>query len=74
MIITAGASLGFGRGGGVANFFFRFGNLHVAKPERFARGVREHAPPRENFFKMVQFGAFINYSCTHMLGGFRGIC
>ena len=50
--------------GGAKNFFFRFGNLHVAKRHaahgkamRIARGVRGHAPPR-NFFKTVQFGAF----------------
>ena len=42
--------------GGEQEFFFRFGNLHVAKRHaahgkamRFARGVRGHAPPR-NFF------------------------
>ena len=42
-------------GGGAKNFFFRFGNLHVAKRHaahgeamRIARGV----------FKTVQFGAF----------------
>ena len=51
-------------GGGPINFFFRFGNLHVAKRHaahgeamRIARGVRGHAPPRK-FFKTVQFGAF----------------
>ena len=51
-------------GGGPRNFFFRFGNLHVAKRHaahgeamRIARGVRGHAPPRK-FFKTVQFGAF----------------
>ena len=51
-------------GGGGKNFFFRFGNLHVAKRHaahvkamRIARGVRGHAPPRK-FFKTVQFGAF----------------
>ena len=51
-------------GGGANNFFFRFGNLHVAKryaahgeAMRIARGVRGHAPPRK-FFKTVQFGAF----------------
>ena len=51
-------------GGGPRNFFFRFGNLRVAKRHaahgeaiRIARGVRGHAPPR-NFFKTVQFGAF----------------
>ena len=51
-------------GGGPRIFFFRFGNLHVAKRHaahgkamRIARGVRGHAPPR-NFFKTVQFGAF----------------
>ena len=51
-------------GGGPRIFFFRFGNLHVAKRHaahgeamRIARGVRGHAPPRK-FFKTVQFGAF----------------
>ena len=59
-----GASPGFGRGGGQEFFFFRFGNLHVAKRHaahgeamRIARGVRGHVPPRK-FFKTVQFGAF----------------
>ena len=63
MTIYTGASPGFGRGG-AKNFFFRFGNLHVAKRHaahgeamRIARGVRGHAPPRK-FFKTVQFGAF----------------
>ena len=58
-----GASPGFGRRG-AKNIFFRFGNLHVAKRHaahgeamRFVRGVRG-MPPREFFFKMVQFGAF----------------
>ena len=62
-IHQSGASPGFGRGGG-KKFFFRFGNLHVAKRHaahgeamRIARGVRGHAPPRK-FFKTVQFGAF----------------
>ena len=61
--ITQGRPQDLARGG-PRNFFFRFGNLHVAKRHaahgeamRFVRGVREHAPPR-NFFKMVQFGAF----------------
>ena len=60
----AGASPGFGRGGGPRIFFFRFGNSHVAKRHaahgeamRIVRGVRGHAPPRK-FFKTVQFGAF----------------
>ena len=51
----SGASPGFG--GGQEIFFFRFGNLHVAKRHaahgeamRIARGVRGHAP-RENFLK-----------------------
>ena len=51
-------------GGGQEFFFFRFGNLHVAKRHaahgevmRIARGVRGHAPTR-NFFKTMQFGAF----------------
>ena len=50
--------------GGGQEYFFQFGNLHVAKRHgahgeamRIARGVRGHAPPR-NFFKTVQFGAF----------------
>ena len=41
-------------GGGAKNYFFRFGNLHVAKRHgahgeamRIARGVRGHAPPRK---------------------------
>ena len=62
--VLPGASPGFGRGGGPRIFFFRFGNLHVAKRHaahgeamRIARGVRGHAPPRK-FFKTVQFGAF----------------
>ena len=62
-LIISGASPGFGWGGG-QDFFFRFGNLHVAKRHaahgeamRIARGVRGHAPPRK-FFKSVQFGAF----------------
>ena len=53
---VAGASPGFGRGGGQEFFFFRFGNLHVAKRHaahgeamRIARGVRGHAPPRKFF-------------------------
>ena len=51
-------------GGGPRIFFFRFGNLHVAKQHaahgkamRMARGVRGHAPPKF-FFETVQFGAF----------------
>ena len=53
--------------GGHEFFFFRFGNLHVAKRHathgeamRFARGVRGHAP-RENFLKwcnLVRFGVY----------------
>ena len=68
--LQLGVSLGYqgrpqdlGRGGG-QNFFFRFGNLHVAKRHaahgeaiRIARGVWGHAPPRK-YFKTVQFGAF----------------
>ena len=60
----SGASPVFGRGRGQEIYFFRFGNLHVAKRHaahgeamRIARGVRGHAPPRK-FFKTVQFGAF----------------
>ena len=59
----SGASPGFGRWG-AKNFFFRLGNLHVAKRHaahgktmRIAWGVRGHAPPRKNF-KRMQFGAF----------------
>ena len=59
----AGAFPGFGRGGPII-FFFRFGNLLVAKRHaahgeamRIARGVRGHAPPIK-FFKTVHFGAF----------------
>ena len=51
-------------GGGAKNFFFRFGNLHVAKRHaahgeamRIARGFGGMLP-RENFVKTVQFGAF----------------
>ena len=50
---SAGASPGFGRGG-AKNFFFRFGNLHVAK------GVRGHAP-RENFLKRCNLVRFRVY-------------
>ena len=48
----SGASPGFGRGGGAKNFFFRFGNLHVAR----------HAP-REHFLKwcnLVRFGVYFD--------------
>ena len=44
-------------GGGPRIFFLRFGNLHVAKPCALLGGFGG-MPPRENFFKMVQFGAF----------------
>ena len=61
---SSGAFPGFGRGGAGQEFFFRFGNLHVAKQHaahgeamRIARGVRGHALPRI-FFKTVQFGTF----------------
>ena len=54
--VAAGASPGFGRGGGQEYYFSRFGNLHVAKRHaahgeamRFARGVRGHAPPEKIF-------------------------
>ena len=67
-------------GGAKIFFFFRFGNLHVAKRHaahgeamRFARGVRGHAPPRKNF-KMVQFGVYFeqnlslkNFNNCHLL-------
>ena len=43
-------------GGGGQEFFFRYGNLHVAAM-RIDGGVLGHAPPRK-YFKMVQFGAF----------------
>ena len=62
--ICQGRPQDLGGGGGQEIFFFRFGNLHVAKRHaahgeamRIARGVRGHAPPRK-FFKTVQFGAF----------------
>ena len=47
--------------GGAKIFFFRFGNLHVAR--RHASpcallGGFEGMPPTRNFFKMVHFGAF----------------
>ena len=55
------------QGGGPRIFFFRFGNLHVAKRHaahgeamRFARGVRGHAPPNF-FFKMVRFGVYFDH-------------
>ena len=54
-------------GGGAKNFFFRFGNLHVAKRHaahgeamRIARGVRGHAP-RENFLKRCNLVRFRVY-------------
>ena len=57
-------------GGGARIFFFRFGNLHVAKRHaahgeaiRFARGVWGHAPPPRKFFKMVnlmRFGVYFD--------------
>ena len=55
------ASPGFGGGGG-QEFFFRFGNLHVAKRRhaaygeamRFARGPFGGMPPQRIFFEMVQ--------------------
>ena len=53
--------------GGAKNFFFRFGNLHVAKRHaahgeamRIARGVRGHAP-RENFLKRCNLVRFRVY-------------
>ena len=55
------------RGGGAKNFFFRFGNLHVAKRHaahgeamRIAKGVRGHAPPRK-FFKRCNLVRFRVY-------------
>ena len=63
LLLDQGRSQDLG-GGGPRIFFFRFGNLHVAKRHaahgeamRIARGVRGHASPRK-FFKTVQFGAF----------------
>ena len=54
--------------GGGKKFFFRFGNLHVAKRHaahgeamRIARGVRGHAPPRENFLKQCNLVRFRVY-------------
>ena len=55
MLVHSGASPGFGRGG-ARIFFFRFGNLYVAKRHaaygeamRLARGVRGYAPPEKIF-------------------------
>ena len=69
---SSGASPGFGRGGG-KNFFFRFGNLHVAKRHaahgeamRFARGVRGHAPP--DFFLNGAIWC-VYYTLTNFGGG-----
>ena len=66
VVVKAGASPGFGRGGG-QEIFFRFGNLHVAKRHaahgeamRIARGVRGHAP-RENFLKRCNLVRFRVY-------------
>ena len=55
---TPGASPGFGRGG-PRNYFFRFGNLHVAKLGGFG-GM----PPRKNFLKwcnLVRFGVYFDH-------------
>ena len=56
-----GVSPGFGRGGGGARiFYFRFGNLHVAKLGGFG-GMPP--PPRENFYKwcnLVRFGVYFD--------------
>ena len=64
--ITSGASPGFGSGG-AKNFFFGFGNLHVAKRHaahgeamRIARGVRGMLP-RENFLKRCNLVRFRVY-------------
>ena len=69
LTIWAGASPGFGRGGGQEFFFFRFGNLHVTKRHaahgkamRFARGFGGMLP-RENFLKwcnLVRFGVYFD--------------
>ena len=69
MLHFAGASPGFGRGGG-KNFFFRFENLHVAKQHaahgeamHFVRRVRGHGPPQEIFLKwcnFVRFGVYFD--------------
>ena len=55
------------QGGDQEIFFFRFGNLHVAKRHaehgeamRFARGVRGHAP-RESFLKWCNLVLFAVY-------------
>ena len=57
------------QGGGGKNFFFRFGNLHVAKRHaahgeaiRYARGVRGHAPPRIflKWCNLVRFGVYFD--------------
>ena len=47
------------------NFYFRFGNLHVARRQaahcfamRFAKGIWGHVPPPRKFFKLVRFGVY----------------
>ena len=61
---STGASPGFDRGG-AKNFFFPYleicmsqsDMLRMAKPCALLGGFGG-MPPRENFFEMVQFGAF----------------
>ena len=48
---------------GAKNYFFRFGNLHVAKRLAFLGGGSGACPPREFFFKLcnlVHFGAYFD--------------
>ena len=54
--IESGASPGFGRGGG-QEIFFQIWEFACREAMRIARGFGG-MPPRENFFKTVQFGAF----------------
>ena len=58
-ICVTGASPGFGRGG-AKNFFFRFGNLHVAKPCALLGGFGGMLP-RENFLKRCNLVRFRVY-------------
>ena len=63
IVYISGASPGFGRGGGARIYFFRFGNLHVAKPCALLGGFGG-MPPREIFLKwcnMVRFGVYFDH-------------
>ena len=56
MIGCAGASPGFGRGGG-QEFFFQVWEFACREAMRIDRGFGGMLPPRK-FFKTMQFGAF----------------